>query len=88
VPQLHQRGVDLLVDVLDTVDHIETFTHDDIRRLLKVGWGRDKSDTGDGCRIGAAEAQRDVTERSGGGAAMILFVTRQGAKPPYCQRTE
>ncbi len=33
--QVHQRGVDLLVDVMDAVDHIEQLTHDEIRRLLK-----------------------------------------------------
>lgn len=30
----HQRGVDLLVDVLDAADHVEELTHDEIRRLL------------------------------------------------------
>lgn len=33
--QLHQRGVDLLVDVMDAADHVELLTHDEIRRLLK-----------------------------------------------------
>ncbi|BCH22685.1 hypothetical protein MesoLjLc_24200 [Mesorhizobium sp. L-8-10] len=33
--QLHQRGVDLLVDVMDAADHVEQLTHDEIRRLLK-----------------------------------------------------
>ncbi len=32
--QLHQRGVDLLVDVLYSVDHVEELTHDEMRRLL------------------------------------------------------
>lgn len=33
--QLHQRGVDLLVDVMDAADHVEKFSHDDVRRILK-----------------------------------------------------
>ncbi len=33
--QLHQRGVDLLVDVMDSSEHVEQLTHDEIRRLLK-----------------------------------------------------
>jgi hypothetical protein len=33
--QLHQRGVDLLVNVMDAADHVELLTHDEIRRLLK-----------------------------------------------------
>lgn len=33
--QLHQRGVDLLVDVMDAIDQVEQFTHDEIRRLLQ-----------------------------------------------------
>jgi hypothetical protein len=33
--QLHQRGVDLLVDVLDAADHVERLSQDEIRRLLK-----------------------------------------------------
>lgn len=32
--QLHQRGVDLLVNVLDSADHVEELTHDEMRRLL------------------------------------------------------
>lgn len=32
--QLHQRGVDLLVNVLDSADHFEELTHHDMRRLL------------------------------------------------------
>lgn len=34
--QLHQRGVDLLVNVLDAADHIETLSSEEIRRLLKA----------------------------------------------------
>ncbi|MGB3387273.1 MAG: hypothetical protein WBA88_04755 [Pseudaminobacter sp.] len=34
--QLHQRGVDLLVNVLDAADHIETLSPEEIRRLLKA----------------------------------------------------
>ncbi len=33
--QQNQRGVDLLVDVLDAADHVEDLTHDDLRRLLR-----------------------------------------------------
>ena len=33
--QLHQRGVDLLVNVLDAADHVETLSPEEIRRLLK-----------------------------------------------------
>lgn len=33
--QLHQRGVDLLVDVLDAADHVERLSQDEIRHLLK-----------------------------------------------------
>lgn len=32
--QLHQRGVNLLVNVLDSADHVEELTHDEMRRLL------------------------------------------------------
>ncbi|MGO4839702.1 hypothetical protein AB4144_46390, partial [Rhizobiaceae sp. 2RAB30] len=32
--QLHQRGVDLLVDVLDAADTVEQMSHDEIRQLL------------------------------------------------------
>lgn len=32
--QLHQRGVDLLVNVMDAAEHVEQLTHDEIRRLL------------------------------------------------------
>ncbi len=34
--QLHQRGVDLLVNVMDAADHIETLSPEEIRRLLKA----------------------------------------------------
>lgn len=33
--QLHQRGVDLLVTVLDAADHVEELSPKEIRRLLK-----------------------------------------------------
>jgi hypothetical protein len=33
--QLHQRGVDLLLDVMDAADHAEKLSHDEVRRLLK-----------------------------------------------------
>lgn len=33
--QLYQRGVDILVSVLDAVDHAERFTPDQTRQLLK-----------------------------------------------------
>lgn len=33
--RLHQRGVDLLVDVMDAADHLEELTQDETRRLLK-----------------------------------------------------
>ncbi len=33
--QLHQRGVDLLVNVMDAADHVEQLNHEDVRRLLK-----------------------------------------------------
>lgn len=32
--ELHQRGVDLLVNVMDAADNAEQLTHDEIRRLL------------------------------------------------------
>ncbi len=32
--QLHQKGVDLLVNVMDAADHVEQFSHDEIRLLL------------------------------------------------------
>ena len=33
--QLHQRGVDLLLNVMDAADHVEKLSHDDVRRILK-----------------------------------------------------
>ena len=33
--QLHQKGVDLLVNVMDAADHVEQLSHDEIRLLLK-----------------------------------------------------
>ncbi|MBN9244246.1 MAG: hypothetical protein J0I98_15770 [Mesorhizobium sp.] len=33
--KLHQRGVDLLVDIMDAADHAETLTADDMRLLLR-----------------------------------------------------
>lgn len=33
--QLHQRGVDLLVDVLDAVDHVDQLTASEARALLR-----------------------------------------------------
>lgn len=35
IMQLRQRGLDLLVDVLDAADHAERLTPDETRRLLK-----------------------------------------------------
>lgn len=32
--ELHQRGVDLLVNVMDATDHADQLTHDEMRRLL------------------------------------------------------
>jgi hypothetical protein len=32
--QLHQRGVDLLLDVMDASEHVEKLSHDEMRRLL------------------------------------------------------
>ena len=32
--QLRQRGVDLLLDVMDAAEHVEKLTHHDVRRLL------------------------------------------------------
>lgn len=34
MPQLHQRGVDLLLTVLDAAEHAEKLTTEDIRTLL------------------------------------------------------
>lgn len=33
--QLHQRGVDLLVNLQDAADHVDRLTRDDIQSLLK-----------------------------------------------------
>ncbi|MGB3386452.1 MAG: hypothetical protein WBA88_00560 [Pseudaminobacter sp.] len=33
--QLHQKGVDLLVNVLDAADHVEELSPEEIRRLLR-----------------------------------------------------
>jgi len=33
--QLHQKGVDLLVNVMDAADHVEQLSHDEIRLLLR-----------------------------------------------------
>ena len=33
--QLHQRGVDLLVNVLDAAEHLEELSPEEIRQLLK-----------------------------------------------------
>jgi len=33
--KLHQRGVDLLVNIMDAADHAETLTSDDMRSLLR-----------------------------------------------------
>jgi len=35
MPQLHQRGVDLLLNVMDAAEHVEKLSHDDMRRILK-----------------------------------------------------
>lgn len=32
--QLHQRGVDLLVNLMDAADHVEKLSHAEIRTLL------------------------------------------------------
>jgi hypothetical protein len=32
--QLHQRGIDLLVDVQDAADHVDTLTRDEMLALL------------------------------------------------------
>lgn len=33
--QLHQRGIDLLLDVMDAAEHAEKLRPEDIRRILK-----------------------------------------------------
>jgi hypothetical protein len=35
MPQLHQRGVDLLLNVMDAAEHVEKLSHDDMRRILE-----------------------------------------------------
>jgi len=33
--KLHQRGVDLLVNIMDAADHADALTTDDVRSLLR-----------------------------------------------------
>jgi hypothetical protein len=33
--KLHQQGVDLLVDVMDTIDHLDTMPKRDMQNLLE-----------------------------------------------------
>jgi hypothetical protein len=33
--QLHQRGVDLLLNVMDAAEHVEKLGQDDIRQILR-----------------------------------------------------
>jgi hypothetical protein len=33
--KLHQRGVDLLVEVMDAADHLDHFNQEEIRSLLR-----------------------------------------------------
>jgi hypothetical protein len=33
--QVHQRGLDLLMNVQDATDHIDTLSREDVRRLLQ-----------------------------------------------------
>jgi hypothetical protein len=33
--QLHQRGLDLLLNVQDATDHVDTLSKEDVRRLLQ-----------------------------------------------------
>jgi hypothetical protein len=35
MPQLHQRGVDLLLNVMDAAEHVEKLSHDDMRQILE-----------------------------------------------------
>jgi hypothetical protein len=35
MPQAYQRGVDLLLNVMDAAEHVEKLSHDDMRRILK-----------------------------------------------------
>jgi hypothetical protein len=34
MPQLHQRGVDLLLNLMDAEDHFDAFTRDELRHLI------------------------------------------------------
>ncbi|WP_018428249.1 hypothetical protein [Hoeflea sp. 108] len=34
MPVLHQRGVDLLLEVMDAKDHIDSLSREEIRKLL------------------------------------------------------
>lgn len=34
MPVLHQRGVDLLIQVMDAKDHIDSLSREEIRKLL------------------------------------------------------
>jgi hypothetical protein len=34
MPQLHQRGIDLLLNVMDAAEHAEKLSTEDIRRVL------------------------------------------------------
>jgi hypothetical protein len=34
LPLLHQRGVDLLIQVMDAKDHIDSLSREEIRKLL------------------------------------------------------
>ncbi|MCX8572985.1 hypothetical protein [Aminobacter sp. MET-1] len=34
MPLLHQRGVDLLIQVMDAKDHIDSLSREEIRKLL------------------------------------------------------
>ena len=35
MPQLHMRGVELVVELLDAAEHVESIRPDELRRLLK-----------------------------------------------------
>lgn len=35
MPELHQRGIELLVNVLDAADHAEELSTQELRQLLK-----------------------------------------------------
>jgi hypothetical protein len=57
--QLHQRGVDLLLDVMDAAEHVEKLSHDEMRRLLT-----------EVAEVLGELLKRDVPEKRGGmGAA-------------------